>query len=113
MTDPSVYPGRLWNSAEWTQQIEFHTLYVRTFDNFEDWSAEMDRRFEITMVLFDRVTRQLEENYSNFEEYPASVEEAKSRRRELLVQLRIQLSRFKTAIYDRQSEWEIQQATSE
>ena len=47
MTDPSIYPGRLSNSAEWNYMVEFHTLYVRNFDSHEDWAAEMDRRFEI------------------------------------------------------------------
>ena len=113
MTDPSVYPGRLWSSSEWDYQIEFHTLYVRTFDSHEDWAAQLDRRFEITMVLFDRVTRQMEVSYAIYDEYPASVEESRALRRELTVQLRIQLSRLKTVIQDRHSEWEIQQATSE
>ena len=107
MSDPSVYPGRPWNSAELDYQIEFHTLYIRTFDNHEDWAAQMDRQFEVTMVLFDRVTRQLEESYSGLDE------EARAKRRELTVHLRIQLSQFKALIQDRHSEWEIQQAASE
>ena len=113
MTDPSIYPGRLWNSAEWNYQIEFHTLYVRTFDSHEDWAAEMDRCFEITMILFDRMTNQLEHSYTAFDDFPTSVEEAKAERRELTVQLQIQLIHLKTVIQDRHSEWEIQQASTQ
>ena len=65
------------------------------------------------MILFDRMTNQLEHSYAAFADFPASVEEAKAERRELTVQLRIQLIRLKTVIQDRHSEWEIQQASTQ
>ena len=108
MTDPSIYPGQLWTSAEWNYMVEFHTIYVRKFDSHHDWAAEMDRRFEVTMILFDRMTNQLDCTFAAY----GMDEEAKTERRELTVKLRIQLIRLETVIQERQMEWELEQASN-
>jgi hypothetical protein len=106
MTDPSIYPGRKWNSAEWNSNVEFHQLYVRSFSSWREWAAEMDRRHAVTMVLFDQMTRALDCTFAGM----GMSEENLIERRELIVILRIQHIRFKTVIQNRHIEWETEQA---
>jgi hypothetical protein len=106
MTDPSIYPGRVWTSAEWNSQIEFHRLYVRSFDSWQLWAAEMDRRHTVTMVLYDCMTQGLDCTYQG----TGMTEETNFERRQLIVELSIQHIRFKTRIQNYHIEWLTEQA---
>lgn len=81
--------------------IEFHRIYVQKFESHNDWAAEMDRRFDVTMQIFEVMTNQLDCTFASV----GMDEEAKAERRELTVKLRIQLIRLKTIIQDLHHEY--------
>ena len=86
---------RVWNSAEWEFQLDFHRRYVE-FIGYEAWQSEIQNRHFIMMEIFDQVTSALDCTSAG----AGMTEQDKSLRRELCVRLSIQHFQFMKMIQD-------------
>ena len=82
--------NRVWNSREWDFMLEYGNILIWKV-GYAAFERRWNERHEVLMVLFDRLTKRLEEGQPLDEDgAPIVNEELRAERRELVVKLRIQ-----------------------